>query len=801
MGINFVFDASPPVLSEPAPSGPGINTAYSFDGLIGSGATSLVVTGGLFVTLHHSGSPGSDEGRGVQLFDLLGGLDGTLNQQRIADELINHRFATGSWPIDVRPVALAIARGWIVVSGGTAASTTGPSLPAALLAFLDARHALPAPVMTSLVNDTRTRAQSVPRRKADMQKKNLDRSVDEYLTSGAAGAANGLIQQYGTATAAGTATTMSRLRQEVFRRPTNGFTADSTVMGRIYVDREQYGYNTDRIALFRYFLEPLGVSVDKWSMGVRGRSRTYSFADVLDDTYIPTFISELTSSLMSDPVAGLTDPNNGAQVITAVNNTLASLPGPADVPYFTDVQRIFNKSCIECHGGLLYPPYRNYVNFSPTFPMPHPFGPDDHLDLSEDENPPASMSVSPRLERAYRHAVTYTTAGDPAGSYLYQRITMTTEDCPGGLMPCGGPALNTADIDTIRRWILGAPARPFTVGDPHIRTVDGVNYDFQGVGEFVLLRDELLEIQTRQTAVATDDPLGPQPHTGLTSCVSVNTAVAIRIGGDRVSYQPNINGEPDPSGLQLRINGKLTRLGSRGIPLASGGRVIQTTAPGGIQVEAPGGAAVIITPGWWNHYQVWYLNVDARNVRATMGLMGAIPRGSWLPALPDGSLMGPMPSSLAQRYADLYGKFGKAWRVSDTTSLFDYAPGTSTGTFTIESWPTGISNQVCTPPAQPGIVERPPQKPLPLAVAQQACAGIVDPDRRAACIQDVMVTGEIGFATTYLLADQIDRNNLPKAPDLVFPVAFPSNALTRPVTFTWNHATDKDDDPLRACRT
>jgi hypothetical protein len=59
-----------------------------------------------------------------------------------------------------------------------------------------------------------------------------------------------------------------------------------------------------------------------------------------------------------------------------------------------------------------------------------------------------------------------------------------------------------------------------------------------------------------------------------------------------------------------------------------------------------------------------------------------------------------------------------------------------------------------------------------------------------------MVTGELGFATTYLLADQIDRNNLPKAPALVFPVAFPSNALTRPVTFTWNHATDKDGDPL-----
>ena len=44
----------------------------------------------------------------MQLFDLLGGADGKLNQQRIADELINHRSATGHFSIDVRPVALAI---------------------------------------------------------------------------------------------------------------------------------------------------------------------------------------------------------------------------------------------------------------------------------------------------------------------------------------------------------------------------------------------------------------------------------------------------------------------------------------------------------------------------------------------------------------------------------------------------------------------------------------------------------------------------------------------------------------------
>jgi len=259
-------------------------------------------------------------------------------------------------------------------------------------------------------------------------------------------------------------------------------------MGAIYVDREDYSFNIERVALFRYFLEPLGVSVDKWSMGVRGRSRTYSFADVFN-SYLDHFVGELEDSLLSDGV--LPNPYNDSQLITAVISTLSSLPGVNDVPTYTDVQRIFNKSCIECHGGLLYPPYRNHVNFTPTG---HPFGPDDHLDFSEDENPPATVGMSPRLARSYANAVSRTTT-DPVTSLLYQRIIATSENCPFGLMPCGGPALSKVDIETIRRWIVGPPSRPSTSGDPHIRTVDGVNYDFQSAGEFVLLRDEYLEIR------------------------------------------------------------------------------------------------------------------------------------------------------------------------------------------------------------------------------------------------------------------------------------------------------------------
>ncbi len=762
--VNFAFDAAPPVLTEPAPTGtdPAITTAYAFNRLAGTGGATSVTRGGARVTLHHSNIPTSDEGRGVRFFDALGGLAGTLNQQRVADELISHRFATGSVPVDVRPIALAIAKECLSIDAATNSITPALTVD---FGFFNARNGM---TLNDVVTDTRTREQSLPRRKADIQKINLDRTGDPYLF--ASSPTNGLIQQYGAATSAGTDTSLSRLRQEVFRRPIDNPAPDATVMGGIYVDRELYSYNTNRIAMYRYFLEPLGVSVDKWSMGVRGRSRTYTFADVFG-TYGNVFQPQLEASLSSSPVPGLAAPYDCASLITAVNSTLSSLPAAAAVPPFSDVQRIFNKSCIECHGGLGYPPY----------------GPGS-LDFSEDE----LLTMGTRLARSHANAVAYTTT-NPSTSYLYQRITGTSEDCPFGLMPCGGPALSKVDIETIRRWIVGS--RPTTVGDPHLKTVDGTHYDFQSAGEFVLLREENLEIQARQRAVATEAPLGPNAHTGLSSCVSLNTAAAVRVGQHRISYQPNLNGEPDPSGMQLRIDGKLTKFDTREILLATGGRIVRTPAPGGIQIEAPGGTVVIITPAWWDYYRVWYMNVDISNARATQGVMGAIAPGNWLPALPDETLLGPQPRDLHQRYVDLYGKFANAWRVSDASTLFDYAPGTSTKTFTIEGWPAENPKTCALPQSPEGPPAQPPVKPLPLEIAKQHCGALIAADLKANCEQDVMVTGEPGFAKTYLLTEQIQRNALPTAPVLAFPENNHENLL-KPIVFTWNPASDLNGDPV-----
>ena len=162
--INFGFDALPPVLTEPAPAVtvPSSQLPIRSTASLALERSPPSLRGGTFLTLHDSVSPGSDEGRGVQLFDLLGGADGNVNQQRIADELIGHRFATGSVPIDVRAVALAITQGCITVTGTDRRDTQtvtsdGRDSPADL-AFFDARHGINA--STTLRRHATTRVES-----------------------------------------------------------------------------------------------------------------------------------------------------------------------------------------------------------------------------------------------------------------------------------------------------------------------------------------------------------------------------------------------------------------------------------------------------------------------------------------------------------------------------------------------------------------------------------------------------------------------------------------------------------------
>ncbi|MEG3788862.1 hypothetical protein V1318_01885 [Lysobacter sp. CCNWLW3] len=347
----------------------------------------------------------------------------------------------------------------------------------------------------------------------------------------------------------------------------------------------------------------------------------------------------------------------------------------------------------------------------------------------------AGLTVTvPAPDVIHPSATKTTITGTAAGLGEQDQFSLKTTDAADTSKTCKGT------------YLFRVTANGGGWGEPHLNTVNGMHYDFQSAGEFTALREDRLEIQTRQTAV----PTATVPVNG---CVAVYTAVAARVGSSRVTLQPNPNVEESRNGMELRVNGKLVQLSDAGIVLSANSSTsgkatggidghIRKAANGAIEIIDARGTQLVATPLFWGGPNIWYLNVNVYQTSATRGTMGVVPEGSWIPALPDGTSLGPMPESTDQRYQDLYEKFADAWRVTDTTSLFDYAPGTNTATFTLDEWPRN-SPQSCDLAGQTSV------QPATEAVAQAACAAVTDSVQKADCVYDVKVTGHQGFGKSY----------------------------------------------------
>jgi hypothetical protein len=299
-----------------------------------------------------------------------------------------------------------------------------------------------------------------------------------------------------------------------------------------------------------------------------------------------------------------------------------------------------------------------------------------------------------------------------------------------------------------------------------------------------------MESQARHMPVQTQGPVGPDAHTGLTSCVSIMTAVAVRVGPNRITYQMNPQYR---EGLELRINGEPVQLGTE-LLLPGGGRIVRTPSQGGIQIEGPGGTRIINTVDWWAHYQVYYMNVSVQQARATEGILGPIALGNWLPALSDGAQLGPRPTDPYQRYVQLYEKFEESWRVTDASSLFDYLPGFSTASYALEHWPEYKADTCRIDTAPPGIPVKEALPSLPLEQAFEICHAVQNDDRRMQCAQDVAGTGDPIFANTFVESEKIEANNKPGIVGLVSPRDMAIASAT--MSFNWEGTFDKDQDTV-----
>ncbi len=258
-------------------------------------------------------------------------------------------------------------------------------------------------------------------------------------------------------------------------------------------------------------------------------------------------------------------------------------------------------------------------------------------------------------------------------------------------LPDGGVAVPPAPLPVC------AAACATTWGDPHLSTFDGAFFDYQKVGEFVLTRDtrDGFQVQVRQ-----------QPF-GTSRRVSVNTAAAFAVGEHRVTVSSG-------DGPVLRVDGQSVPFPTAPLELSGGGRVSYDASTRQLRVFWPDGTFAVATV---RDVLDLSLGISHERLGHLEGLLGDAD-GSPQDDLVDGA------------------PAGGDWRIDDATSLFDYAPGESTATFTDAGFP----------------YSRLRASDLPddvRASAEATCraAGVIDAQMLDACVLDLAVTGDLAAVT------------------------------------------------------
>ncbi|MDQ5807771.1 MAG: hypothetical protein M3320_03760, partial [Actinomycetota bacterium] len=195
-------------------------------------------------------------------------------------------------------------------------------------------------------------------------------------------------------------------------------------------------------------------------------------------------------------------------------------------------------------------------------------------------------------------------------------------------------------------------------GDPHVATIDGLGYDMQSAGEFRLIEGDELEIQGRFV------PSGQY--------ASVLDRMAFSLGRHVVEINPSsrtflLDGAPYPL-----PDGFMVDFGD-GSSITNEDNSLWVTWPGTGDrpgLEAGGRrVAIEIPPGTRIRGLAGNGDGDPSN-----DLM--LSTGEQLPATASPTV--------------IHGTFADSWRVSGDESLFTYAPGESTETFTDTAFPAGV---------------------------------------------------------------------------------------------------------------
>ncbi|XP_031551134.1 mucin-like protein [Actinia tenebrosa] len=205
-------------------------------------------------------------------------------------------------------------------------------------------------------------------------------------------------------------------------------------------------------------------------------------------------------------------------------------------------------------------------------------------------------------------------------------------------------------------------------GDPHFVTLDGKNYTFNGLGEYVMLdaKDGFFQVQAR-TRLAKGD--------------GTATVFCAVVAQERNASKVQVNLEREGS-FTLFVDGKTldynsltnqsTRLNGSVVVSRPKDNIFRATFPSGISVtvtEVKGALSILLA-----------MPKSFRN--QTKGLLGTW-NGNQTDDLttPSGDVL---PANASSR--DIHFQFGQKWQIDKTTSLFIYLPGEDSSTFSNTSF-------------------------------------------------------------------------------------------------------------------
>ncbi len=250
--------------------------------------------------------------------------------------------------------------------------------------------------------------------------------------------------------------------------------------------------------------------------------------------------------------------------------------------------------------------------------------------------------------------------------------------------------------------------------DPHDRTGDGLPFDFQAAGEFLIAAssDARVVVQARHEPV------------GSSTLVTNITAVAASVAGDRIAVYASDK-------VAITIGGNSQTRSDLSVRLPHGGIVERHGAQ--VTITWPGGSRLDVSRA--GSHLDFSFDPDAATAPTLRGLLGSAdgnPANDFTAR--DGTVLDQKDPAFATK---VYDPFGASWRITQSESLFDYGPGQSTATFTKPEIPTA--------PATIGALDATAR-----SKAEALCSvmGVTLEPTRTNCILDVGITGDSSYAAS-----------------------------------------------------